>query len=432
MKKALHIIGIALVMVCTSAKAQQEKGIIGYNNWLNNWTEFKPNKVEYGEANQILAGMITTNTKLEKRNVYVLQGSVYVTNNAVLTIEPGTVIIGDYETKGTLIITKGAQIIADGLETDPIVFTSNKGLKKAGDWGGLVILGDAPINKFGGVSSVTYDLNPALTIYGGTNAESNSGILRFVRIEFAGKKVKGASTMNALTLAGLGNKTVLENIMVSYSGGDSFAMIGGDLNVSKLVSYHSINDDFKFTQGTQCKIFNSLAVRSSYLTSNKDGSRCMEVASYDKKEETDFTKKQTVVAASNITMLNDSQNISADIQSGLVKEAVYVGNDASLEMKRSVISGFNPAVILSNQIEINDKNLKKIKFEEMYFNMCKGNIFTEYNSNNEDLENWYGNSIFFNVYSQSDNNETFIDVLNPKRPDFRLKIGKITASASSK
>ena len=85
------------------------------------------------------------------------------------------------------------------------------------------------------------------------------------------------------------------------------------------MSYHSVNDDFKFTQGTQCKIFNSLAVRSSYVTSNKDGSRCMEVISYDKKEETDFTKKQTLVTASNITMLNDSQNISADIQSGLVK-----------------------------------------------------------------------------------------------------------------
>jgi hypothetical protein len=62
----------------------------------------------------------------------LIQGNVYVTNNAVLTIEPGTVIIGDFETKGTLVITKGASIIADGLETDPIVFTSNRSLKKAG------------------------------------------------------------------------------------------------------------------------------------------------------------------------------------------------------------------------------------------------------------------------------------------------------------
>ena len=430
MKKITQMICVLLTI--TSMSAQQEKGIMGYNNWLNNWTEFKPNKVDYGEPNQILAGNISVNTKLLKRNIYILQGNVYVTNNAVLTIEPGTLIIGDFETKGTLVVTKGASIIADGLETDPIVFTSNRSQKKAGEWGGLVILGDAPINKFGNAGSYNLDLDPSLTTYGGDNVAGNSGILRFVRIEFAGKKVKGIGNFNGLTLAGVGNKTILENIMVSYSAGDSFAFFGGDLNATKFVSYKSINDDYKFTQGVQCHLFNSLAVRSSYLSSNKDGSRCMEVASYEKKSETDFTKKSTYVVAKNITMLNDSENIGADIQRGLVKEAVYVAENASLEMKRSVISGFNPAVLLDSKTEINDANLKKIKFEEMYFNLCKGNIFTEYNSNNEDLENWYGNSIFFNVYSQSDNNETFIDFLNPKKPDFRLKLGKITASSGNR
>mgnify|MGYP003637046790 CR=1 FL=1 len=83
-----------------------------------------------------------------------------MTNNAVLTIEPGTLIIGDFETKGTLIFTKGSQIIADGLETDPIVFSSNRGVKKAGDWGGIVLLGDAPINKFGNLSSLIYFVKP--------------------------------------------------------------------------------------------------------------------------------------------------------------------------------------------------------------------------------------------------------------------------------
>ena len=180
MKKITQMICVLLTV--TSMSAQQEKGIMGYTNWLNNWTEFKPNKVEYGEANQILAGNISVNTKLLKRNIYVLQGNVYVTNNAVLTIEPGTQIIGDFETKGTLVVTKGAQIIADGLETDPIVFTSNRSQKKAGDWGGVVVLGDAPINKFGNVGSYNLDLDPTLTTYGGDNVAGNSGILRFLRI----------------------------------------------------------------------------------------------------------------------------------------------------------------------------------------------------------------------------------------------------------
>ena len=420
---------ICLLLTAAGVNAQQEKGIIGYSNWLDNWTEFKPHKADSKEANQILAGNITENTKLLKRNVYILQGNVYVTNNAVLTIEPGTVIIGDAESKGTLVITKGAQIMAQGQETDPIVFTSNRSMKKAGDWGGLVILGDAPINKFGNAGSYNLDLDPALTLYGGDNVAANSGVLKFVRIEFAGKKVKGSDTFNAVTIAGVGNKTVLENIMVSYSGGDSFAFYGGDVNAAQLVSYKSINDDFKFTQGTQCRLFNSLAVRSSYLPSNKDGSRCIEVKAYEKKNETDFTKKSTWVAATNITMLNDSENIKADIQAGLVKEAVYVAENASLELKRSVVSGFNPAVLLDSQTEINAANLKKIKFEEMFFNQCNGNIFSANNTDNADLENWYGNSVFFNVYSHTDNKETFVDINNPRRPDYRLQIGKITASS---
>ncbi|WP_291144964.1 hypothetical protein [Flavobacterium sp. UBA7680] len=430
MKKITQI--ICIILTVTSMSAQQEKGIIGYSNWLDNWTEFKPHKTEHGDPNQILAGNISVNTKLLKRNVYVLQGNVYVTNNAVLTIEPGTLIIGDFETKGTLVVTKGAQIIADGQETDPIVFTSNRSMKKAGDWGGVVILGDAPINKFGNIGSYNLDLDPSLTTYGGDNAASNSGILRYVRIEFAGKKVKGSDTFNGLTIAGVGNKTILENIMVSYSGGDSFAFYGGDVNATKFVSYKSINDDYKFTQGIQCRLYNSLAVRSSYLSSNKDGSRCMEVKSYEKKNETDFTKNQTFVTASNITMLNDSDNIKADIQSGLVKEAVYVAENAFLEMKRSVISGFSPAVLLDSKTEVNDANLKKIKIQEMFFNMCNGNIFTEYNTNNDDLEHWYGNSLFFNVSAQSDNKETFVDIFNAKKPDFRLQLGKITASSGNR
>lgn len=417
---------VFLLNVC-NVNAQQEKGIIGSSNWLNNWTEFKPGKADYGEATVILAGNIAVNTKLSKKDVYILQGNVYVTNNAILTIEPGTVIIGDFESKGTLVITKGAQILAEGLETDPIVFTSNRSIKKAGDWGGIVILGDAPINKFGNYSSVNYDLDPSLTTYGGLNPASSSGILKFVRVEFAGKKVRGSENFNAVLLGGIGNKTILENIMVSYAAGDSFEILGGEPIIAKAVSYRSNGIDFKFTLGTQTKIDNSLAVRSSYLTSSS-GSRCMDVSSYLKKEEVDFTKKQTLVTATNLTLVNDSENVEADIKAGLVKEALFVAENASIILRKSVISGFSPAVVLDSKIEINDKNLKRIRIEEMYLNYCKGNIFTEGIPDNEDLEGYYGNSVFFNLWSKTNNAETFIDYANPRKPDFRLSLSKFTAS----
>lgn len=427
MKKLIQIIAL-LLLVVGDINAQQEKGITGFNSWLNNWTEFKPNKIDYDEVNQILTGNINVDTKLFKKNVYLLQGNVYVTNNATLTIEPGTVIMGDNESKASLIITKGASIVANGLETDPIVFTSNKTVRKAGDWGGIIILGDAPTNKFGNISSVNFDTDALLSAYGGTNSASNSGILRFVRIEFAGAKVKGGDNFNALLLAGVGNKTVFENVMASNSAGDSFEILGGEVNLSKVISFKSSNDDYKFNYGTQCHIENSLAIRASYLT-NSTGSRCLNVLSYNKKEEVDFTKKHTFVTARNLTLVNNSENVKADIESGLIKEGVYIAENATIDFKKSVISGFNPAILLDKAIFINDENLKKIKLEQMYFNLCKGNIFVADNSNNEDLESWYGNAAFANVYSKAENNVTFIDFLNDKRPDFRLRIGGITVSS---
>ena len=427
--KNLTNLKLALLLVVTSATfAQQEKGIIGTSNWLNNWTSFKPAKEEYNDTNQILFGNITTNTTLYKKNTYLLQGNVYVTNGAVLTIEAGTVIKGDTESVGTLIVTKGSTIIADGKDTDPIVFTSNKLVKKPGDWGGIIIIGDAPINKFGGTASLPYDMDPSKTMYGGTNSQSNSGIIRYVRIEFAGKKSKGFKEFNSLTLAGVGSKTVLDNIMCSFSADDSFEFFGGDVNITKAVSYKAFDDDFDFTQGAQVFIDNSIAVRNPYF-STTSGSRCIEIDSYDRKEDADFSKKLTTVIASNMTMLNDSNNLTVDIASGLVKEAIRIAENCSLTVKRSVISGFNPAITLDSKIAITDANFKKIKLEDIYFNNCKGNIFTENNANNEDLEDYYGNSAFSNVFTPvSDNKETFIDIYNLKQPDYRLKIAKITAS----
>ncbi len=412
--------------------AQQEKGITGTDNWLYNWTEFNPDQKDYGEPTQILAGNITKDTKLSKRDIYLLLGNVFVKDSVTLTIEPGTVILGDYESKASLTISRGAKIIADGQETDPIVFTSNRTVKRAGDWGGLILLGNAPSNKFGNGSVAGYysQLDPSnyrSTNFGGNNSMDNSGILRYVRIEYAGKRMRNVGHYNALLLASVGNKTVLKNIMVSFSAGNSFEIWGGESNLDKVVSYRSNGNDFKYNYGAQSILNNSLAVRSPYVSSS-DGSRCLKISSYDKKEEVDFSKKGTKIIAKNLTLVNDSDDIQADIEKGLVKEAIYVLENASLDMSKSVISGFNPAVLFQNEIVINQQNLEKIKFSDMYFNNCNGNIFVEYNSNNEDLENWYGNSAFSNVYSKSSNKETFIDLNNEKRPDFRLRINKIKAT----
>ena len=96
--KTFTRLSLLLFFVSTCLFAQQEKGIIGYNNWLNPWTEFKPNKISYNKPTQIISGDITQDTKLYKRDTYLLLGDVFVTDSTTLTIEPGTVIIGDFDT----------------------------------------------------------------------------------------------------------------------------------------------------------------------------------------------------------------------------------------------------------------------------------------------------------------------------------------------
>ena len=428
--KKFTLTSLIILFMLSNCFAQQEKGIIGYNNWLNSWTEFKPIQVEHGQPSQILSGNISKDTKLLKKHTYLILGDVFVTNNATLSIEPGTIIIGDFETKGSLTISRGSKLIAKGTQTDPIVFTSSRSNKKQGDWGGLFILGDAPINTFGTESSLNCGLRSSSTEsigYGGQDTESDSGILKYLRIEFAGKRTKDYGYFNGLTLAGVGTKTIIENIMVTYCAGNSFNILGGSVILEKLVSFRASKNDYEFNHGTESQLINSIAIRSPYISS-AEGSRCISVKSYTEKDDADSTKNTTFVNAENLTLVTLSDDLRTDIKLGLVKEAIYVGEDVSFTINKSVISGFYPAVILAEGVKLNTESLQRIQFTSTYFNNCKGNIFKEEYTNNDDLESWYGSRAYNNVYSKGPNSETFIDAENNKYPDFRLRINKIIAS----
>jgi len=145
-----------------------------------------------------LSGNINATTTLTADKVWTLKGYVYVTDGAKLIIQPGTTIVSDIAEKGALCIERGAQIIAEGTATKPIVFTSGRanGEKAPGDWGGIVILGRAKTNR---TSEPTIEGGIGRP-YGGTNDLDNSGVLRFVRIEYAGIAAMPNSEINALTL----------------------------------------------------------------------------------------------------------------------------------------------------------------------------------------------------------------------------------------
>jgi len=185
---------------------------------------------------------------------YTLKGYVYFSSGATLRIPEGTIIKSDISQKGALIIERGAKIEALGTVEQPIVFTSGNpaGSRKRGDWGGIILLGNAPTNR---------PLSPAPLIeggvdrrYGGENPSDNSGTMRYVRIEWAGIAAEPGSEINGLTLGGVGSGTTLEYIQVSYGNDDAFEFFGGNVNAKYLVAYATSDDDLDFDFGYTGKI----------------------------------------------------------------------------------------------------------------------------------------------------------------------------------
>jgi hypothetical protein len=406
------------------AEAQVVNGITGDSNWTKNWTNFKSKTAEYNDSSVILSGQISQNMTLYKKEIYLLTGVVYITNNATLTIEPGTLIKGDFATNGTLVIAKGSKIIAKGEETNPIVFTSSKPAseRKSGDWGGLIVFGDAPVNRFGSIGQLKTNLDSKFNNYGGENPAGDSGILKYIRVEFAGKKVKGASDSNGLTLGGVGQKTIIDNIQVSYSNDNSFNFYGGNLNLSNLISFRSNGNDFHFSEGTQSNIKNSLAIKNPFYQ-NPGKSRCILIDSYEIASNANLNAKLTKVVAANITLVNEeNDNI------GLTKEAIYVRENCNLSLSNSIISGFKQCAIFESKIKVVYENLEKVKFDNVIFNNCNGYIESELVENNAALKNWYNNEKFLIQCSKTNNISFFMDNDVKKLPDFRMRQTNISTS----
>ncbi len=210
----------------------------------------------FGVKAQIIVNKdITANTTWSANNIYQIEGGfIYVRNNAVLTIEAGTIIKGK---ESALVVTRGSKLIAEGTATKPIVFTSYKavGQRNAGDWGGLLLLGKAPVNVPGGEGLIEGGLDATLGKYGGTDVNDNSGILKYVRIEFGGIAFQPNNETNSLTLGGVGAATVIDHVQTSFGGDDAFEWFGGTVNAKHLIAYKTIDDmfdtDFGYTGKNQ-------------------------------------------------------------------------------------------------------------------------------------------------------------------------------------
>lgn len=219
----------------------------------------------------VLQGEIKSDMTLKAIDNNLLSGFVYVTDGVTLTIEPGTVIKGEKATEGSLIVEPGGKIIAEGTVEKPIVFTSDQpaGSRTYGDWGGLILCGNAPVNA---TTKPQIEGGPRTT-YGGNKPEDNSGIVKYVRIEFAGYPLEPNKEINGLTLGGVGRGTTLEYIQVSYCGDDSFEWFGGTVNAKHLIAYKGWDDEFDTDYGYSGKLQFLLGVRDPKVadTSKSNG-----------------------------------------------------------------------------------------------------------------------------------------------------------------
>jgi hypothetical protein len=201
---------------------------------------------------RVIRGRFTSSILLESQYYYVLRGVVFIARGADLVIQPGTRIVGEFATLGTLVIEQGGRINANGTADAPIVFTSDQpiGERGRGDWGGLIINGEAPTNIPGGLGIG----EGGTGLYGGDFPDDNSGVLRYVRVEYAGIELSPDNELNGIAFQGVGRGTTVDYVQVKFNKDDGVEFFGGTVDAKHLVLTAIGDDSIDWTFGWQGRV----------------------------------------------------------------------------------------------------------------------------------------------------------------------------------
>lgn len=289
----------------------------------------------------VLSGKINTDKTLQAGKTYKLKGTVYIVEGAKLTIEPGVTIQGEKSSRGALVVTRGTQLIANGTADRPVVFTSDQSTPQRGDWGGIVMLGRAKTNSsFNGVTGVGEiegGVNNAegLGLYGGADDNDNSGVLKYVRVEYAGYAFLPDKELNGITFGAVGRGTVVDHVQVSWANDDSFEWFGGSVDCKHLISYKTLDDDFDMDNGFSGRLQFGIAFRDSVIA-DQSQSNGFEI---DNDAGGSALTPQTSAIISNFTMVGPRATLS-NAGNSLFRRGAHTRRNSAISIFNSIIMGW--------------------------------------------------------------------------------------------
>ncbi len=320
--------------------------------WTTGWTNWDPQNAPYSAGiDSVINTPITTNYTLSGTKKYLLQGLVYVTNNATLTINAGCLIKGDFNVaNSSLVITRGAKLNAKGLSTKPIIFTSAKpaGSRGKGDWGGVILLGKAHYNGAGGQNFIEGIAQSPNTQYGGganPDDNDNSGVMQYVRIEFGGYIFAQNQEINGLTLGAVGRGTTISHIQVSYANDDAFEWFGGSVNCKYLVSYRNLDDNWDTDNGYNGSVQFCLGLRDPQISDNPAVSTS---EGYESDNDASGTNAKPFTSAlfCNITDIGPYRGDPTAVVASGFRRSVRIRRNSHLRIMNSIMMDFPTGILV--------------------------------------------------------------------------------------
>jgi hypothetical protein len=409
-----------------------------------------------------LSGRITKDTTLFAKDVNYLSGIVYVMKGVTLTIQEGAKVMGKSSGAdvAALVITRGAKIIARGTADKPIVFTSAAQNPASGDWGGVVLLGTAKVNTtltwkgtaVTGLTSVEGGINDAeigLGLAGSGDAafptgndDDNSGVMQYVRIEFAGYAYQPDNELNSLTMAAVGRGTTISHIQVTYAKDDAFEWFGGTVNCKYLIAYKTQDDDFDTDNGYNGNVQFGIILRDSVIADISTS----EAFESDNNSGGTAVSPQTTAVFSNITAIGPRIDPVYGKGNSLYRGGAHIRRNTGISIMNSIIAGWNRGIQFdaSSGVPV-DRNVTdstiRIKNTTLAGNTVNidyvrstGSSAT-YASNAEGitgLTNWFSNPAFGNtiLISASSDVLKLIQPFNYLNPDFTPFANPNTSTAN--